>query len=145
MLDSSSNSCTKCGAHIETQWKFCPLCGVERERNAPEAPHAHAAREEAPVKSGFSGLFFGLIAAPVFIMVGVMICMTGLGIVLGIPLIVAGVLAPVIGPIMGVNAMRGTCPWCGGDVSGVGIFDKFSCPKCNHHIARKNREMLKAE
>ncbi len=108
-------------------------------------PHVHHEPEKVPVRNGFSGLFFGLIAAPVLIIVGGMICLTGLGIVLGIPLIVAGVLAPLIGPLMGVNSLRGTCPWCGGEVSGVGIFDKFSCPKCSQRIVVKKHELLKAE
>jgi len=137
--------CAKCGSHLDARWKFCPLCGVERAVEARETAHAHPGREKAPVKGAFSGLFFGLIVAPVMIIAGAMICLTGLGIVLGIPLIVAGVLAPLIGPMMGVNALRGQCPWCGAEVSGVGIFDKFSCPTCGEHIVMKKQELLKAE
>ncbi len=140
-----NESCLKCRTHLESAWKFCPLCGVERVRETHEAAEPHHAHERAPVKGAFSGLFFGLIAAPVLIIAGGMICLTGLGIFLGIPLIVAGVLAPLIGPVMGVNAMRGTCPWCGAEVSGVGIFDKFSCPTCSQRIVLKKHELLKAE
>lgn len=143
MEDSRTNPCKKCGEQLETQWKFCPVCGVERMQAA--VAHEHHDPEKAPVKSGFTGLLFGLIAAPVLIIVGIMICMTGLGIVLGIPLVIAGVLAPLIGPLMGVNALRGNCPWCGEEISGVGIFDRFSCPQCGERIVMKKRELLKAE
>lgn len=139
------DTCAKCGSHIESQWKFCPLCGVGRAPETTEPPHTPPAHERAPVKGAFSGLFFGLIAAPVLIIAGGMICLTGLGIVLGIPLIVAGVLAPVIGPMMGINSMRAACPWCGAKVTGVSIFDKFSCPTCGEHIVMKKRELLKAD
>ncbi len=145
MQESRSNSCSKCGARLETQWKFCPFCGVEPTQQASEAAHVHHEHEKAPVMGGFSGLFFGLIAAPVLIIVGIMICLTGLGVVLGIPLIVAGVLAPLVGPLMGVNALRGACPWCGEKISGVGIFDRFSCSKCGQRIVVKKHELLKAE
>ncbi|MGB7264193.1 MAG: hypothetical protein WBC92_01690 [Terracidiphilus sp.] len=138
-------NCQKCGTNLESIWKYCPQCGVERVQEKAEPAAVHHKHERAPVKGGFSGLFFGLIAAPVLILVGGLICLTGLGVVLGIPLIVAGVLAPLIGPVMGVNAMHGTCPWCSADVSGVGIFDRFSCPTCSQRIVMKKRELLKAE
>jgi predicted RNA-binding Zn-ribbon protein involved in translation (DUF1610 family) len=139
------DACAKCGSHIESQWKFCPLCGVERAPEAHESAHMHHAHERAPVKGAFSGLLFGVIAAPVLIISGGMICLTGLGIVLGIPLIIAGVLAPLIGPMMGINSLKAACPWCGAEVSGVGIFDKFSCPTCGEHIVMKKHELLKAD
>jgi predicted RNA-binding Zn-ribbon protein involved in translation (DUF1610 family) len=139
-----NGNCLKCGVQLEVAWKFCPHCGVERAYEAQEPVHAHQEREKAPVKSGFSGLFFGLIAAPVLVIAGGLICLTGLGVFLGVPLIVAGVLAPLIGLVMGLNAMHGTCPWCSADLSGVGIFDRFSCPKCSQRIVLRKHEMMRA-
>ena len=81
---------------------------------------SHPDHKKAPVKGAFSGLFLGLLSAPVLLISGGMICLTGLGIVLGIPLIIAGICAPLIGSLMGLNALNGKCPWCGADVSGVG-------------------------
>jgi hypothetical protein len=97
------------------------------------------------VKSGISGLLLGFLAAPVLIIYGGMICLTGLGVFLGIPMIVAGVCAPLIGSLMGLNALRGKCPWCSADVSGVGFFDRFSCSACNARIAVRKGEMVRAE
>jgi len=140
-----NESCSKCGMRLEAQWKFCPSCAAERVNLVKVASPSQHEHEMAPVKSGFSGLLFGLIAAPVLIIVGGMICLTGLGVFLGVPLIIAGILAPLIGPVLGVNAMRGRCPWCSAEVSGVGIFDRFSCPTCGQRIVMKKRELLKAE
>jgi predicted RNA-binding Zn-ribbon protein involved in translation (DUF1610 family) len=140
-----NESCTKCGTHLEPQWKFCPVCGAVPQQVAQQTGHEHTDRERVPLKGGFSGLFFGLIAAPVLIISGGMICLTGLGIFLGVPLVIAGVLAPLIGPALGVNALYGNCPWCNAKVSGVGIFDRFSCPTCGQHIVMRKRELLKAD
>jgi DNA-directed RNA polymerase subunit RPC12/RpoP len=105
----------------------------------------HPDHEKAPVKSGLSGLVLGFLAAPVLIIYGGMICLTGLGIFLGIPMIVAGVCAPLIGSLLGLNALRGKCPWCSADVSGVGIFDRFSCPSCSQRIVMQKRVLTRAE
>jgi len=50
---------------------------------------------------------FGLIAAPIAIVFGVMLCLTGLGMVVGIPVIVLGILAPLAGPLLGMGAAKG--------------------------------------
>lgn len=129
----------------EPQWKFCPRCGVEGAHETQIDAPLHHSRERAPAKSGLSGFFFGLIAAPVLIISGGMICLTGLGVFLGVPLIAAGALAPLIGTVVGTNALRGTCLWCGGEVSGVGIFGHFSCPVCSRRIVLRNHGMMRAE
>jgi endogenous inhibitor of DNA gyrase (YacG/DUF329 family) len=134
--------CGKCGSHLEAGWAFCPHCAAPCTHVAEVTPRKH---EQAPVKGGFSGLFFGLIAAPVLIIAGALICLTGLGVFLGVPLIIAGVLAPLIGPVMGMTALHEKCPWCTAEVSGVGIFDHFSCPTCGKRIAMQNHELLRAE
>jgi DNA-directed RNA polymerase subunit RPC12/RpoP len=105
----------------------------------------HPLHEKAPVKGAFSGLLLGLLAAPVLIIYGGMICLTGLGVFLGVPMIVAGICAPLIGSLMGLNALHGKCPWCGAAVSGVGIFDRFSCPVCSKRIVVRKRELVRAE
>jgi len=138
-------TCSKCAARLESSWLFCPHCGTASAREAPETVQMRATHEKAPVKSGISGLLLGFLAAPVLIIYGGMICLTGLGIVLGIPMIIAGVCAPLIGSLVGLNALRGKCPWCGANVSGVGLFDRFSCPTCSKRIVVRKHDMLRAE
>ena len=140
-----NGTCLKCAARLDSSWMFCPHCGAVSAREAPETAHPHAEHERAPVKSGFSGLVLGFLAAPVLIIYGGMICLTGLGVFLGVPMIIAGVCAPLIGSLMGLNALRGKCPWCGADVSGVGLFDRFSCPACSKRIVVRKRELLRTE
>ena len=140
-----NGTCLKCSARLESLWKFCPHCGTTSAREAPETAHPHLDHEKAPMKSGISGLLLGFLAAPVLIIYGGMICLTGLGVFLGIPMIVAGVCAPLIGSLMGLNALRGECPWCGANVSGVGLFDRFSCPACSRRIVVRKHELIRAE
>lgn len=98
--------CPQCGEHIETAWTFCPRCGARIVQPA-EPKQEHPEPEHAPVTGAFSGLYIGLIAAPIMVIVGTMLCLTGLGAILGIPMIIGGVLAPLAGPIFGMGAAKG--------------------------------------
>jgi hypothetical protein len=51
-------------------------------------------------------LYFGLIAMPVMLVVGIMLCLTGWGIFLGIPVIVAAFFAPLAGPLFGMGVAK---------------------------------------
>ncbi len=57
-----------------------------------------------------AGWPIGLIAAPILIVTGIMICLTGWGILLGLPVIVAGILAPLAGPLLGMSEHAAKCP-----------------------------------
>jgi DNA-directed RNA polymerase subunit RPC12/RpoP len=136
-----SATCLKCSEHLDPAWVFCPHCASAIHHDEP-VQHKH---EKAPVAGGFSGLLFGLIAAPVLIISGGMICLTGLGIFLGVPLIILGVLSPLLGPVLGMNAERGECPWCSAKIGSLTLFDHFSCPTCSKRIMVRNRELVRAE
>src|ERR1035441_3473994 len=47
--------CSKCGAHLSTPWRFCPLCGavIPPQTQDHDGP---AEIEKAPVQGAFSGL-----------------------------------------------------------------------------------------
>lgn len=135
------DTCLKCGAHVESSWSFCPLCGAASTHESA-IPEEH---EPAPIKRALGGLFFGVIVAPVFVIVGTMLCLTGLGAFLGIPMIIAGALSPILGPMFGLDTHAGKCPWCGAKVSIVPLVDAFHCPECHHKISVKNhRDMVRA-
>ena len=140
-----NGTCSKCQAHLEAAWKFCPQCGAASVQALQKPAHNHHDPEKAPVKGAFSGLLLGFLAAPVLILYGGMICLTGLGVFLGVPMIVAGVCAPLIGSLMGINALKGKCPWCGAAVGSVALFDRFSCPACSKRIVVRKRELVRAE
>lgn len=135
--------CAKCGTPLEAGWGFCPHCGsaVAHEGERTAAPQKH---EAFPVKGAFSGLLFGVILTPVLLISGGMLCCTGLGAFLGVPLIILGILAPLIGPTLGMNAVRGTCPWCSAKVSSISPIDTFVCWSCQKKIQVKHRELLRA-
>ena len=74
-------------------------------------PHAAPAEhEKSSVPGAFGGLLFGVIAAPVLIIFGTLLCLTGLGAFLGVPMIIAAFLAPLAGPLFGIGRARGAVP-----------------------------------
>lgn len=135
--------CTKCGADLESRWGFCPQCG------SPHIPEPEGKTELAPpertaLKTGFGGLLIGVLAAPVCLIVGIMLCLTGLGAIAGIPLIIAGIFAPLIGALLGMSETQGKCPWCGTPVSNIFHSKGFACHACGNRIAVKDRGLDKA-
>ncbi len=132
--------CRNCETHLGSSWKFCPNCGAI----APHEPHKPAETQKAPVKASFSGLLFGVLAAPVMIIVGVMLCLTGLGAILGIPMIIGGVLAPLAGPMIGFGAIKGKCPLCSAPVSSIPGVESFHCEACHRQIAVCNEKFVTA-
>lgn len=101
-----SDLCLHCGERLAPNWIFCARCGAHIQA-PPESKPDHPAPEPAPAGGAFSGLYFGLIAVPILLIVGIMLCCTGLGAILGIPMILAAILAPLAGPLFGMGAAKG--------------------------------------
>lgn len=135
--------CTKCGVPLEAPWEFCPHCGAVRAHEHAE-PAAPAEHESSPAPRAFEGLFLGLLAAPIMLIVGTMLLITGIGAVPGILLMAGGVLAPLIGPLLGFSALHGKCPWCGTEVKSVAMIDRFCCHSCKGKIKVRKRELVRA-
>jgi hypothetical protein len=127
-----SAQCSKCHQPLEAAWSFCPKCG-----GAAETAHSVEVHdpEHHPVRWAFGGLFYGLIAAPILIVTGIMICLTGWGLFLGVPVIVLGVLAPLAGPLFGMSERAAKCPECGTRVVTLADGQTHACPACNARFA----------
>jgi DNA-directed RNA polymerase subunit RPC12/RpoP len=147
-----NGQCVKCGAGVASPWLFCPFCGAaispETQAQAapetqPDAPPPEA--KKTPVQGAFGGLLFGMLAAPILIILGTLLCLTGLGAILGVPMILVAVFAPLLGPLIGIGALKGKCPWCGTAVSSILNVPGFSCHACKHRIAIENRRFVKGE
>lgn len=98
--------CTRCHKSMQSAWTYCAHCGHAIPHPA-DAPVEHLEHEKAPVTGAFGGLYFGFLAVPLLLIVGVMLCLTGLGAILGIPMIAAAILAPLAGPLFGMGAAKG--------------------------------------
>ena len=123
--------CVKCGTALASGWSFCPQCGTGIEHEKP-IPRAHSL---APSKGAFGGMYIGLVAAPILIISGVMLCLTGWGVFFGVPFIVLGILAPLYGPIVGMGEHRGKCPSCGTRMISIADSKEHECPVCNKKFA----------
>ena len=90
-------------------------------------------RTKTRIKSAKAqGLAVGLVAgwglSGSLIIIGILLCCTGIGAIIGIPMIFAGFLAPILGPLLGLGAIKGDCPWCGNSVVRFSFSKGFDCP-----------------
>lgn len=137
------SNCAGCGRPLEAGWGFCPGCGQTVAKAAAEA-EAHPAKR-APVKGAFTGLLFGMLMVPMLVIVGTMLCLTGLGAFLGVPLIVLAVFAPLLGPMLGIGNPQGSCPWCGTRISNLIRAPHFYCYACSKRVEMVDRRFERAE
>jgi DNA-directed RNA polymerase subunit RPC12/RpoP len=123
--------CSKCATPLTPLWIFCPHCGTA----VPHETQNAAPSEHVPARGAFGGLIYGVIAAPILIVAGIMISLTGWGIFLGVPVIVLGILAPLAGPLFGMGEHKGKCPACGTTVITIGDGKVHDCPTCGARFA----------
>lgn len=136
--------CAKCNAEIAASWKFCPMCGASNVPEQAEAKLQASEAEPVPTQGAYSGLLFGILVVPMLLIVGTLLCLTGLGAILGIPMILAGILAPLIGPMIGIRSHSGHCPYCGAALSNIESGHNATCPVCNRAIAVKHGMIVRA-
>ncbi|HEY1579716.1 MAG TPA: hypothetical protein VGF82_21830 [Terracidiphilus sp.] len=123
--------CVNCGKALVIAWSFSPHCGASIEHESQQAQ----VHQPIPAKGAFSGIYIGLIAAPILIISGVMLCLTGWGLFFGVPFILLGILAPLFGPIVGMGEHRGKCPSCGTRMISIDDAKEHECPVCNQKFA----------
>jgi len=136
------SACPKCAGLTESSWGFCPHCGTALKPGSLAEP---AVSQRAPVEGAFGGLAMGLLAAPVLIILGTLLCLTGLGAILGVPLILGAIFAPLLGPMIGLGALKGSCPWCGGQLGAISSKQSFDCSHCHQRVLIRNRKFVRAE
>jgi DNA-directed RNA polymerase subunit RPC12/RpoP len=126
--------CAKCEMVLAPAWSFCPQCGASIVHEKHEITH-----QPVPARGAFSGMYIGLIAAPILIVSGVMLCLTGWGVFFGVPFILLGILAPLFGPIVGMGEHLGKCPDCGTRMISVADSKEHECPVCNKKFSVADR------
>ena len=131
--------CSKCGMQVPSLWKFCPHCGTAIALESHPSKHEHHA-----ARGAFGGMFYGLIAAPILIFPGMLLCFLGWGIVLGIPMILLGILMPIAVPIFGLGEHKGKCPSCGTRMISVEDGKGHACPVCNEKFAMEDQHAIGA-
>jgi len=117
--------CSRCGSQVPSQGRICPRCEIAVAHKP--LPTEHQRRR---ARGAFGGAFYGLIAAPILIIPGILLCLLGWGLVPGIPMIVLGILLPFAAPIFGMGEHKGNCPSCGTRMVSVEDGKKHACPIC---------------
>lgn len=135
--------CSNCGTKLALPWSFCPHCGFAATHESP-APAPPSEHKKSSMPGAFGGLFVGVVMAPVLIIFGTLLCLTGLGAILGIPMIIAGLVSPLAGPLMGMKEHQGKCPCCGMHVVSVTDGQPHYCPACDKEFALVDHPMAHA-
>jgi hypothetical protein len=137
--------CTKCGMPLEMSWSFCPKCGLTVTHEEIRRHAEPAERQKSAVPGAFGGLLFGVIIAPVLIIFGTLLCLTGLGAFLGVPMIVAAIVAPLVGPMIGIGEHGVRCPYCNTREITFADGKLHSCPNCKQEFSLgEHHQVLKA-
>ena len=99
--------CSKCGETLASTWTFCARCGAQIQQPEPVPAPEPQEHEPTPLTGAFTGTLFGIIALPIALIFGIMLCLTGWGIIIGIPVIILAILSPLAGPLVGLGAAKG--------------------------------------
>jgi DNA-directed RNA polymerase subunit RPC12/RpoP len=129
--------CLKCGMQVPSLGRFCPFCGTVVAHESLATAHEY---HRAP--GAFGGFFYGLIAAPILIIPGVLLCLLGWGLILGLPMILLGIMLPIAGPLFGMGEHKGKCPSCGTRIISVEDGKKHACPVCNARFAMEDQHTV---
>jgi DNA-directed RNA polymerase subunit RPC12/RpoP len=129
--------CLNCGMQVPSLGRFCPFCGIAVAHEPLSIAHEY---HRAP--GAFGGFFYGLIAAPILIIPGVLLCLLGWGLILGLPMILLGIMLPIAGPIFGMGEHKGKCPSCGTRIISVEDGKKHACPVCNARFAMEDQHTV---
>jgi DNA-directed RNA polymerase subunit RPC12/RpoP len=91
------------------------------------------------------GLANGLAAGSGMIMIGALLCCTVIGAIVGIPMIIIGLFGSAIGPLMGLANIKGSCPYCGTNVSASAGLPGIDCRGCKKRIVIRNKKFFAVE
>ncbi len=114
---------------------------VASPSRAPKETETKSAKVEGVV----AGCLAGWGASGCLISLGALLSLTGIGAIIGVPLILGGLLAPFLGPVVGLGALKGSCPWCGTQVTTTMFSQGVNCPACKHRIVIRDKRFIKIE
>lgn len=161
--------CPKCNRPIPNSVGKCISCGMtatdaqqiidqqQRQQQQPiinqgppnqTPPTSPSNTKSAGLGEGLFGGCVGVSCGIWFIIIGIVLCFTGVGALIGIPLIIAGLLAPFLGGVIGLAQLKGNCPYCAmtitADATSIGN-GGIDCPSCTNRILIRDKQFLKAE
>ena len=93
-------------------------------------------------KGFLGGVGIGWLVGFWLILIGVILCFTGIGAILGIPLIIGGILMPILGAAMGLSRIKGACPYCGSTVGALKKSPGVNCPGCKKRLVIRDGGFL---
>ena len=90
-------------------------------------------------------MFCGFSDLRCVIVVGGLLCLTGIGAIIGIPLILAGLLALFLGPLLGLTSIKGKCPYCETSVTAQSTAVVVTCSAYQKRIVIREKRFYRIE
>ncbi len=89
-----------------------------------------------------AGTTLGFGCGVMLFVVGLLISLTGIGVIIGVPLMLAGILTPIFGLLMGLAKIKGPCPYCGTLVYASSSDPGVTCPGCKKRIVIRQKQFV---
>lgn len=82
-----------------------------------------------------------LVTAVFCIILGLGVCLTGIGLIIGIPMILYGLISPFTTKGVEMKLLRGKCPYCASDIVVVKTRPGATCRACKSRIVIKENRL----
>lgn len=129
-------TCGYCGGTVQPFWKACPGCGAGIASGAPAEPlKVVVVQQPAPLPpstpaspASSAGCCTVSTLGLLFLSGGMLVSLTGVGLVLGVPMILVGVLIPLLS--IAASNWDGPCPHCRSTMRVPVQGSQFTCGAC---------------
>ncbi|MCE5199217.1 hypothetical protein LLG39_09610 [bacterium] len=142
--------CSRCNFSNPDNNDKCYQCNTPRGNTA--LSNAPQYKTKVPVGESALGCFLGAGYGIWMILIGIVLCCTGIGAIIGIPLIIAGIVMPIAGGGAGLTfadkKLLGQCPYCKMQIEAGLKLQKdggLNCPSCAQRVLIRDGKFIKLE
>ena len=140
----------------------CPSCGLLHPQNAIACGRGYQFTGSAPISASptpqisqptesakavgvTAGLVGGIGCGAMLFIMGLLLSMTGVGLIIGVPMMVAALFMPFLMPALGLAQIKGPCPYCSTTVYAQSTAPGVTCPGCKKRVVIREKRFIRVE